>query len=77
MCIERCLRLVAGIIVLGSLGLAYFVSPWFLLLTVFVGLNLAQSAFTNWCPLVSILRALHMPECGSLSRSTEPRGTSA
>jgi cytochrome c biogenesis protein ResB len=56
MTIERYLRLAAGTMVLLSLLLAHFVSAWFLLLTVFVGVNLVQSAFTNWCPLMSILR---------------------
>jgi hypothetical protein len=34
------------------------VSPWFLLFTAFVGLNLFQSAFTRWCPMMAILRRL-------------------
>jgi hypothetical protein len=63
MCVERYLRLVAGIVVSVSLLLAWAVSPWFLLLTAFVGLNLLQSAFTNWCPMMSILRMLHVREC--------------
>ncbi|HEY6562342.1 MAG TPA: DUF2892 domain-containing protein [Polyangiaceae bacterium] len=63
MCIERYVRLVAGSLVLISVGLTYFVSPWFWLLTAFVGANLLQSAFTNWCPLISVLRALHVPAC--------------
>jgi hypothetical protein len=56
MTVERYLRLAAGSMVLFSLLLAHFVSAWFLLLTAFVGLNLLQSAFTNWCPLMSMLR---------------------
>ena len=56
MTVERYLRLAAGTMVLLSLLLAHLVSAWFLLLTAFVGLNLLQSAFTNWCPLMSILR---------------------
>ena len=55
MSLERYLRLIAGCVVLGSLALAWFVSPWFLLLTAFVGVNLLQSAFTNWCPMMTIL----------------------
>jgi hypothetical protein len=61
MTIERYLRLAAGSLTLLSLVLAHFVSGWFLLLTAFVGLNLLQSAFTDWCPLMSILRALGVP----------------
>jgi DUF2892 family protein len=53
---ERYLRLIAGSLVLISAVLAWAVSPWFLALTAFVGLNLMQSAFTNWCPMVPILR---------------------
>jgi hypothetical protein len=62
MTIERYLRLAAGALTLASVLLAHFVNPWFFLLTAFVGLNLLQSAFSNWCPLMSILRALHVPE---------------
>jgi len=56
--VERYLRLIAGAFVMLSLALGYWVSPWCYLFTAFVGLNLFQSAFTNWCPLVSILRKL-------------------
>ena len=59
MTIERGLRLIAGLFVLASLALGYFVNPYWLLFTVFVALNLIQSGFTNWCPMMSILRALH------------------
>lgn len=54
--VERSLRLIAGIFVLASVLLGWFVSSWFYLFTAFVGLNLVQSAFTNWCPMMSILR---------------------
>lgn len=60
--IERWIRLIAGALVLVSLALAHFVSPWFLLFTTFVGANLFQSALTNFCPLTYILRALHVRE---------------
>lgn len=56
MTIDRYLRLIAGAFVFLSVALGYFVSPYFLLFTAFVGLNLVQSAFTNWCPMMSILR---------------------
>jgi hypothetical protein len=58
MTVERGLRLMAGIMVFLSLALAHFLSPYWLWLTVFVGLNLLQSAFTNWCPGMAILRAM-------------------
>jgi len=54
--IERYLRLIAGFFVLLSVALGYWVSPYWLLFTAFVGLNLLQSAFTNWCPMMTILR---------------------
>ena len=47
---ERALRLMAGFFVLLSLALGYWASPYCLVFTVFVGLNLLQSGFTNWCP---------------------------
>ena len=72
MCIERYLRLVAGFIVLASLALSQLVSPWFLLLTGFVGLNLLQSAFTNWCPLIGILHAFRVAECAPRSSAAGP-----
>lgn len=63
MCIERYVRLVAGSLVLLSLALAQLVSPWFYLLTAFVGLNLFQASLTEWCLLVSLLRKLRVREC--------------
>jgi hypothetical protein len=54
--VERYLRLIAGFFILLSVALGHFVSPWFLLFTAFVGLNLFQSAFTNWCPMMTFLR---------------------
>ncbi len=56
--IERVLRGIAGFFVLLSIILAYYVSPYWLLFTGFVGLNLLQSAFTNWCPAMTVLRKL-------------------
>ncbi len=55
---ESYIRLLAGSLVLVSVTLAHFVSPWWLLLAVFVGLNLIQSAFTGVCPAEMILRGL-------------------
>ena len=54
--VERALRLIAGAFVVISVLLAVYVSPHFLWFTAFVGLNLFQSAFTNWCPMMAILR---------------------
>lgn len=62
MTIDRILRLVAGAFVLVSVILAKTVSPNWLYFTAFVGLNLLQSAFTNWCPLISILKKAGVPQ---------------
>ena len=67
--VERYLRLVAGLFVLVSVVLAQLVSPYFLVLTGLVGLNLLQSAFTEWCPLVALLRVLHVPSCKDAVRA--------
>lgn len=56
MTIHRILRLAAGFFVLLSLALAHYVSPKWLWFTAFVGLNLLQSALTDWCPLMTMLR---------------------
>jgi hypothetical protein len=54
--IERYIRLIAGVFVLLSLALGYWVNQYWFLFTAFVGLNLFQSAFTNWCPMMTFLR---------------------
>ena len=54
--VERMLRLIAGSFVLLSLVLGYTISSYWFLFTGFVGLNLVQSAFTNWCPMMTLLR---------------------
>ncbi len=58
MSIHRGLRFLAGFMVLLSLILTTMVSPHFIWLTAFVGLNLLQSSFTNWCPAMTIMRKL-------------------
>ncbi len=58
MTIERTLRLIAGTFVLASLALGNWVSPYWYLFTAFVGLNLFQSGFTNWCPMMWFLKKL-------------------
>lgn len=55
MSLENMIRMLAGIFVLASLALGYFVSPYWFLFTAFVGLNLVQSAFTHWCMMEKIL----------------------
>ena len=65
MTVERYLRLIAGTFVLASLLLGYFVSPYWFLFTAFVALSLMQSALTNWCPMMSVLRWLGVKDQGS------------
>lgn len=60
--IERALRLIAGIFILGSLAVGYFVHPYGYLFTAFVGLNLFQSGLTDWCPMMWILKKCGVPE---------------
>jgi len=62
MTVERGLRLMAGVMVLLSITLTYYLSHYWMWLTVFIGLNLLQSAFTNWCPAMSILRAMGLKD---------------
>ncbi len=66
MTLEHGVRLVAGSMVLFSIALAHWVSPYWLLLTVFVGLNLIQSAFTNWCLAENVLQAMGLKSGRSL-----------
>ena len=63
MTVERALRMIAGFFVMLSVLLAYVHSPYWLLFTGFVGLNLFQSAFTNWCPMVWILGKAGLQRC--------------
>ena len=58
MSLDRAVMAFAGVMTLISVALTYFVSPWWLLLTTFVGLNLLQSSFTGFCPAAMILRKL-------------------
>ena len=63
MTVERMLAVIAGVFVMLSVALGYFVNPWFYAFTAFVGINLFQSGFTNWCPMVWILRKLGYQRC--------------
>jgi hypothetical protein len=60
MTIERTVLAFAGFMVLASLALGYFVSPWWYLLTAFAGLNLLQSAFTGFCVPAIVLKRMGM-----------------
>ncbi len=65
--VDRWLRLVAGFFVMLSVALGYWVHPGWFVFTGFVGLNLFQSAFTNWCPMMSFLRKLGVRDSGAES----------
>jgi hypothetical protein len=58
MTLDRAVMAFAGCVVLASLGLAYLLSPYWLLLTAFVGLNLIQASFTGFCPAAIVLKRL-------------------
>ena len=67
MTVERYIRVVAGLFIMVSLALGVeasplFVSQWFLAFTAFVGVNLFQFGFTNFCPMAIILKRLGVPE---------------
>ena len=66
--IEPLLRLIAGAFVLASLALAMWVSPKWLWFTAFVGANLLQSGFTNWCPMMTFLKKLGVKECPTVGQ---------
>lgn len=66
--LERWLRLIAGCFLLLSLALTLLVSHYWLLFTAFIALNLLQSAFTEWCPMMVLLRHLGVRSCADPAR---------
>ncbi len=58
MSLENAIRLMAGTMIILSLALYHFASPWWLLLTAFVGLNLMQSSVTKFCPAETVFKRL-------------------
>ncbi len=60
--VSESLRAIAGLFVVLSVALGWFVHPGFYLFTAFVGLNLFQSAFSKWCPMMAILRKFGVRE---------------
>ena len=62
MTVNRYLRMAAGFFIMLSLALAHYHNPNWLWFTGFVGLNLFQSAFTNWCPMITFLKKLGVKE---------------
>ena len=63
---EQWLRLIAGVVVLGSVLLAYYHSPCWLWLTGLMGANLIQSGFTDWLPMMIILGTAGVKEKGAM-----------
>lgn len=61
MTVDRALRMIAGAFIVASVLAGMYVHPGFYWFTAFVGLNLFQSAFTNWCPMMAILRKAGLP----------------
>jgi hypothetical protein len=62
MTVNEALRLIAGVVVLISVSMALMHHIYWLGLTAFVGLNLLQSAFTRWCPMMTVLRLAGLRE---------------
>ena len=60
--VDNMLHLIAGTFIVLSTFLGYYVSPYFYLFTAFVGLNLMQSAFSGWCPMMTFLRWMGFQE---------------
>jgi hypothetical protein len=61
MSVDKAVFAFAGVMVLLSVALTYLVSPWWLLLTVFVGANMLQSAFTGFCPAAIVFKRMGLP----------------
>lgn len=76
--VERFLFLIAGFFVMLSVALGTFVNPWWYAFTAFVGLNLFQSAFTRWCPMMAFLRLAGVKDasdCCASGGKRPPEGT--
>jgi hypothetical protein len=71
MTVERWLRLIAGAFILLSLALGYWVNSYFYLFTAFVGLNLLQSGFTDWCPMMTFLKFLGVKTAAQCAKTNK------
>ena len=56
--LDRAVMAFAGVMLLASVALVYFVSPWWLLFTAFIGLNLVQASVTGFCPAAILFKKL-------------------
>lgn len=63
MCDDRIIRRIAGVFIMLSVALGWWVHPAWFGFTAFVGFNLLQSSFTAWCPLERVLGRLGVPGC--------------
>jgi len=78
MTMERYIRMITGTLILISLALAHWVSPYWLWFTAFVGAGLLQSSITRWCLMEDILRKLGVAgSCASKCPPTDPCPSSA
>ncbi len=62
MTVDKAVRAFAGAMVLISVALTYWLSPWFVLLTLFVGANMIQSSFTGFCPAEMFFRKMGLKD---------------
>ena len=62
MTVDQAVRAFAGVMVLVSVALTYWLSPWFVLLTLFVGANMIQSSFTGFCPAEMLFRKMGLKD---------------
>ena len=58
MTVDRAVLAFLGCVVLASVALAHFASPWWIALTIFAGLNAIQAAFTGFCPVAILFKRL-------------------
>lgn len=59
--VDRAVMSFAGLMILISAALAYFISPMWLLLTAFIGVNLLQASVTGFCPVAKLFARLGLP----------------
>ena len=73
MTVERTLRIVAGAFIMASLALGYWVDHRWFLFTGFVGLNLFQSGFSDWCPMITVLKKAGLRDPERSPQASEAR----
>jgi Protein of unknown function (DUF2892) len=69
--LDRAVLAFAGTVVLGSLGLGYFLSPYWFLLTAFAGINLLQASYTGFCPVALVFKLLGLKSGSAFSQSAD------